>query len=126
MSFHRILIVDDEPDVRFVARMALEHGGNVKVTECSSGREALQVAADLQPDVILLDVMMPEMDGPATFEALRASETTRGIPVIIMSAKIQPHERRRYEDMGVDGVIPKPFDPMALLDEVRAFLAPGG
>ena len=121
---HKILIVDDEPDVRFVARMALEQGGGVDVTECSGGREALEVAEQWQPDVILLDVMMPEMDGPATFEALRAKDATREIPVIIMSAKIQAHERRRYEELGVDGVIPKPFDPMSLLDQVRGFLGP--
>jgi len=116
----RILHIDDEDDIREVARIALEAIGGFAVAEASSGGEGLALAAELRPDLILLDVMMPGMDGPATFRALQADPATAGIPVVLMTAKAQRGDLERYREMGVRGVIPKPFDPMTLAAELKA------
>ncbi len=121
-----ILIVDDEDDIREVAQMSLELVGGWNVLTASSGAEALEIAAREQPDAILLDVMMPEMDGPTTFRRLRASPPTAGIPVILLTAKVQGTDRRGFEDLGVAGVIPKPFDPMSLSSRVAEVLDGAG
>ncbi len=118
-----ILLVDDEPDIRTIAEMSLSHVGGWRTVLASSGREALALAAEHRPDVILLDVMMPEMDGVATFHALAAQPETRDIPVIFMTAKVQSHERERYVGFGAAGVIAKPFDPMRLPQEIEGILA---
>ncbi|MFV8754132.1 response regulator [Nannocystaceae bacterium ST9] len=118
-----ILLVDDEPDIRTIAEMSLSHVGGWRTVLASSGRDALKLAAEHRPDVILLDVMMPEMDGVATFRALAAQPETRDIPVIFMTAKVQSHERERYVGFGAAGVIAKPFDPMRLPQEIEAILA---
>jgi CheY-like chemotaxis protein len=118
-----ILLVDDEPDIRTIAEMSLSHVGGWRTILASSGREALVLAAAEHPDVILLDVMMPEMDGVATFRALAALPETRDIPVIFMTAKVQSHERERYVGFGAAGVIAKPFDPMRLPQEIEGILA---
>jgi two-component system OmpR family response regulator len=123
---NRILHIEDEPDIQVVARIALEDVGGFVVSTASSGVEGLAMAEGLAPDLILLDVMMPGMDGPATLAALRAHPATASIPVIFMTAKVQSHEISRYKALGALGVINKPFDPMTLAAEVRAMWAPQG
>ena len=115
----RILHIEDEGDIQEVARLALEDLGGFSVTLASSGRQGLELAREILPDLILLDVMMPGMDGPATLRALRACSETERIPVIFMTAKAQSHEVERYTNLGALGVITKPFDPMTLATEVR-------
>ena len=116
----RILMVEDEPDIQAVARVALEAVGGFTVEMCSSGREALEKVGACAPDLILMDVMMPGMDGPSTLKALRDNPLTVGYPVIFMTAKVQSHEVARYRDIGALGVIAKPFDPMTLSSTVRS------
>jgi len=110
----RILIVDDEDDIREVATMSLEVIGGYEVRTASSGAEALELAAADPPDAILLDVMMPGMDGPTTFRRLQEAEGTAAIPVVLLTAKVQSADRRIFEDLGVAAVLTKPFDPMQL------------
>ncbi len=116
----RILYVEDEPDIQTVARLALETLGGFTVEICSSGNEALSRAPDFQPQLILLDVMMPEMDGPTTLKKLRGLLQLAGTPVIFMTAKVQPGEVAGYKEIGAVEVIPKPFDPMTLSSQVQA------
>ncbi len=118
MSPERILIVDDEEDIREVATAALEAVGGYDVIAAGSGESGIARAAAERPDVILLDVMMPLLDGPATFAKLREREETSGIPVIFMTARVQPADRRRIEALGAIGVIAKPFDPMTISAQV--------
>lgn len=119
----RILYVDDDPDIREVALMALELDGSLEVRACASGADALQVAPDFQPALILLDVMMPQMDGLTTLARLRGDPRTAAIPVVFITARTQSAEVAQLKELGALGVIPKPFDPMALADQARAFLA---
>ncbi|KPK38439.1 MAG: chemotaxis protein CheY [Gammaproteobacteria bacterium SG8_47] len=118
-TLERILYVEDEPDIQAVARLALEHVGGFKVDVCSSGPEALERVRELRPDLILLDVMMPGMDGPTTLRALREIHDVGAIPVIFVTAKVQSHEVAEYKQLGALDVIAKPFDPMTLSDAVR-------
>ena len=118
----RVLVIDDEDDIREVAQLSLEAVAGWEVYSASSGSEGLRVAAEQQPDAILLDVMMPEMDGPSTFRALQAQESTAGIPVILLTAKVQASDRSRFEGLGVNGVLSKPFDPMELARQVSETL----
>lgn len=118
----KILVVDDEDDIREVAQLSLELVGGWEVTPARSGREALQLIGDIRPDVILMDVMMPDLDGPATFRLLQENPELRSIPVILLTAKVQPGDRRQFESLGVRGVIAKPFDPLTLPSEVDAQL----
>ena len=119
MSAGRLLLVDDEPDIRAIAKMALERVGGWEVTAAGSAAEALQAAADATPDVVLLDVMMPDTDGPAALVLLR-SLLGDAVPVIFLTAK---GESRPLLDLGAVGVIAKPFDPMSLSSEVAAITA---
>lgn len=119
MTLKRILYAEDEPDIQAVAKLALELVGGFEVLICASGTEALQKVKDYAPQVILLDVMMPGMDGPTTLRHLRADPATAGIPVIFLTAKVQPAEVAQYQSMGALDVIAKPFDPMALAAQVR-------
>src|SRR5438876_5376983 len=112
MQPKRILIIDDENDIREVAALALETAGDFDVITANGGRAGLIAASERRPDLILLDVMMPELDGPSTFQELRLSEATRSIPVIFLTAKVQPAERRKLSDLGALGIIAKPFDPL--------------
>ncbi|MBI3925185.1 MAG: response regulator [Armatimonadetes bacterium] len=114
----RVLVVDDEDDIREIAQTSLEMVGGWEVLVASSGQEGISRAESEQPDVILLDVMMPDMDGPTTFQRLRANQKTRQIPVILLTAKVQSGDRKHFEDLGVSAVIAKPFDPMTLPDQV--------
>jgi len=118
----RILIVDDEDDIREVAQMSLEMVAGWEVIPARSGDEGVRLAAEHRPDAILLDVMMPGMDGPATAERLRDRPETAEIPVILLTAKVQPADRRRLEALGVAGVLAKPFDPMELAAQVSGLL----
>jgi CheY-like chemotaxis protein len=118
-SLERILYVEDEADIRSVARMALEAVGGFKVLECRSGAEAIAAASTARADLILLDVMMPGMDGPATLQALRAIPATRSTPVIFMTAKVQAAEIAQYKALGALAVIAKPFDPMQVSAEIQ-------
>lgn len=115
----RILYVEDEPDIQAVARLALEMVGGFTLETCSSGLEALGKAVGFAPQLILLDVMMPGMDGPATLAALRGLPELAAVPVIFMTAKVQPGEVAHYKKLGAVDVIPKPFDPMVLSDSIR-------
>ena len=117
-----VLLIDDEDDIRTVGRMSLERVGGWDVLEAPSGVQGLELAAAHEPDVILLDSMMPEMDGTATIERLKEDERTREIPVLFLTAKLQPVDRERYVELGAEGVLPKPFDPMTLPDDVAAAL----
>ena len=124
-QIRKVLMVDDEPDIRRVGQMSLELVGHLQVVLAGGGEEAVDVATREQPDVILLDVMMPRLDGPATLDLLRASPATAGIPVIFMTAKVQKHEVEAYLARGAKGVIFKPFDPMTLSQEIGR-IAGGG
>jgi CheY-like chemotaxis protein len=113
------MYVDDEPDIRAIAELALQVLGGFQVTLCSSGREALKRAAETPPDLILLDVMMPDMDGPATLRAMGQVPVLADVPVVFVTAKAQPAEVARLRELGAVNVIAKPFDPMTLPDQVR-------
>lgn len=118
----RVLIVDDEDDIREVAEVCLHLIGGWEVLTARSGAEGIAAAGREQPDAILLDVMMPDLDGPATFQRLQADEATRHIPVILLTAKVQAVDRRRFADLGVRGVIAKPFDPLTLSRDIAETL----
>lgn len=115
----KILYVEDEPDIQMVARYALEMLGGFEVQACSSGGEALKAVESFAPDLLLLDVMMPEMDGPSLLKAIRLRPSLSRVPVIFMTAKVQPQEVAYYLSLGAVGVIPKPFDAMNLASEIR-------
>lgn len=119
-SLERILYVEDDPDIQTVASLALEVVGGFKVKVCSSGREALEEVMSFAPDLILLDVMMPGMDGPSTLLALRQLPSLKNVPVAFMTAKVQPHEVDQLIALGVESVIAKPFDPMTLSSQVHS------
>jgi CheY-like chemotaxis protein len=118
----RVIYVDDESDIREVASMALELDPAFVVKTCSGGQEALDMARSWNPDLILLDVMMPGMDGPMTLAALRAETITKDIPVVFITARTQARDVERFLELGAAGVIAKPFDPMALAEDVRKYL----
>lgn len=119
-ELERVLYVEDEPDIRAVAKLALEAVGGLKVSVCERGDLAVAQAEQFDPQMILLDVMMPGMDGPSTLMALRANPRLRDIPVAFMTAKVQPHEIEHFKSLGAVGVIAKPFDPMLLAQQVRS------
>ena len=110
----KILFVEDEPDIQHVARLALEIVGGFTVKACTSGREALQLATEFMPDLILLDVMMPEMDGPTTLERLRKLPGLYSTPAVFMTAKTRAHDIEQLKRTGALEIVPKPFDPMTL------------
>ncbi len=118
-TLERILYVEDEPDIREIARLALEMVGGFNVRLCASGDEALKAIAGFQPQLILLDVMMPGMDGPTTLQAIRQQPEYAQIPAIFMTAKVQPQEIEEYKALGALDAIAKPFDPMALAEQIR-------
>ena len=124
MTTIRILHVDDEPDIREVVELSLGLDPDFTLLGCGSGKEALAVAAEWQPDLILLDVMMPVMDGPATLVQLREDARTASIPVIFMTARAQAREVDRFRSLGAVGVVAKPFDPMTLAASVRSYVQP--
>ncbi|NMG76046.1 response regulator [Aromatoleum diolicum] len=115
-----ILYVEDEPDIRLIATMALESLGGFTLEVCESGVEALAKATAFGPDLLLLDVMMPGMDGPTTLQALRKLPGLDTVPAVFMTAKVQPQEIAEYHRLGALDVIAKPFDPMTLAAAVEA------
>ncbi len=117
-----VLIVDDEEDVRAIAQMGLEMGGGWTVLTASSGQEALVIAEANQPDVILLDLMMPDMDGRATLQQLKANPATKEIPVILVTAKIQPSDQESFAQLDVAAIVAKPFRPLTLAEQIDALL----
>jgi CheY-like chemotaxis protein len=122
MSALRVLHVDDEPDIREVVALSLGLDPALTVRCCGSGRDAITLAAEWSPNLILLDVMMPIMDGPTTLSHLRHSPKTAGIPVVFMTARAQRRELEHFISLGAEGVIAKPFDPMTLASAVRGYV----
>lgn len=115
-----VLYVDDEPDICEIVALALALDGTLDVRTCGSGGEAIAAALDSPPDLLLLDVMMPELDGPATLARLRAEPALARVPVVFVTAKSLPSELQRFRALGAADVISKPFEPMQLLAQVRA------
>jgi len=115
----RITYVEDEPDIREVTQIALQTLGGFALNICENGSEAIKKSPGFDPDLILLDVMMPGMDGIETFRRLREHPGLHDTPVIFMTAKAQPHEVKEYLSLGAAGVVNKPFDPMTLSDVIR-------
>jgi two-component system, OmpR family, response regulator len=120
---NKILYVEDEADIRTIAQLALEVVGGFTLEICSNGDDAVRVGPVFHPDLILLDVMMPGMDGPGTLAALRRHTSLQNTPVIFMTAKVQPKEIQGYKELGALDVIAKPFDPMTLAEQVRSIWA---
>ncbi|QLE40860.1 response regulator [Nostoc sp. C052] len=118
----RILIIDDEEDIRETTQICLEITNEWEVLTAGSGREGLLKAAFEHPDVILLDVMMPDMDGLTTLENLQANPQTQNIPVILLTAKAQAAEQRQFTQLKVVAVITKPYDPFTLSEQVAQAL----
>lgn len=123
MVAKRILLVDDEADIQTVARIGLTLKTDWEILSVSSGEGCLQLALSTPLDAILLDVMMPDMDGISTLKALRAASETDTIPVIFLTAKAQAADRRQLYALGAQGVITKPFDPTTLASQVAGFLS---
>jgi CheY-like chemotaxis protein len=122
----RVMFADDEPDIREIIDMSLALDPLFVLRGCASGNEALTTALAWRPDLILLDVMMPVMDGPMTLSQLRQNRTTAPIPVVFMTARTQTREVEQFKVLGAAGVIAKPFDPMALASAVRHFVPAEG
>jgi CheY-like chemotaxis protein len=119
MAALRVVHVDDEPDIREIVKMCLNLDPEMEMRSCASGQDALDLISGWTPDVILLDVMMPTMDGPATFARLKENAQTAAILVVFMTARVQARELDRLLAMGAVDVIAKPFDPMSLAAKVR-------
>ena len=117
-----LLLIDDDDDVREIAQLSLELNAGWNVLAASSGAQGIEIARAKRPDAILLDVMMPVLDGPATLAQLRDDERTKSIPVVFLTAKARPTERDRLAGLDVAGVLAKPFDPMTLADQVQTTL----
>ncbi len=122
MNPKQILMIDDEIDIQTIARMGLNLISGWQVLTASSGQEGIQQAKGHQPDAILLDVMMPDMDGVATLAALKADAMTQAIPVIFLTAKSKASDRQKLYALGAQGVINKPFDPTTLASQISGFL----
>lgn len=122
MSAKKILIIDDDEDILEVAQLTFEAVSNWQVFTATSGGEGIVKAQAEQPDAIILDVMMPEMDGVATFKQLQENPTTKHIPVVLLTAKLQSMDKQRFASLKVAGMIPKPFDPMKLTNQVEEIL----
>jgi CheY-like chemotaxis protein len=122
VSSKRILVVDNEPSIQEVAQICLETIAGWQVLVAGSGLEGLVVAEREQPDAILLDVMMPDMDGLTTFGKLQANPATRAIPVILLTAKFQTTDRQNYTDLGIRSAIAKPFSPLELAQQIATTL----
>jgi CheY-like chemotaxis protein len=124
MTAIRVLHVDDDADIREVVAGSLSLDPDFTVRSCASGEEALVVAAAWLPDIVLLDVMMPVMDGPTTLAGLRRNPRTAAIPVVLMTARAQSRELDLFRSYGAAGVIGKPFNPVTLATEVRHYVRP--
>ncbi len=118
----RILIIDDEDDIREVAALSLETIAGWNVLTANSGSDGIQKAVAEQPDAILMDVMMPAMDGPTTFKEMQKTPEIAHIPVLLLTAKVQGVDQRRFAGLGVSGILFKPFDPLTLADQMSRAL----
>ena len=120
----QILIIDDEDDIREVAALSLEATAGWQIITACSGAAGIQAAANAKnrPHAILMDVMMPGMDGPTTFRQMQQNPDIAGIPVLLLTAKVQGVDQRRFADLGVAGVLFKPFDPLTLAAQISAAL----
>lgn len=118
-ELRKILYIENEADIQTIAKIALESVGGFEVLVCKSGTEAIHQAPEFRPDLILLDVMMPGMDGPDTLEALHRLPEIKDTPAVFLTAKALPSEIERYKKLGALDIIAKPFDPMKLADKVR-------
>ena len=123
MPPRQILVIDDENDIREVVRLSLELTENWIVSSANGGAAGTALALSSEPDAILLDVMMPDMDGPSTLRVLQHQGVTETIPVIFLTAKVQAADRQKFMRMGVRGIISKPFDPLTLGQQIREMLA---
>ena len=122
MATKRILVIDDEDGIREIIQICLEAAAGWEVETAASGSEGLAVAQSMQPDAILLDVMMPDMDGPTTFRQLQADSATQHIPTILLTAKAKISEQQQFIDLGITGVITKPFKAQDLVNQIREIL----
>ncbi len=122
MTNKKVLVIDNEEYIQEVAKICLETVAGWQVLTAGSGKEGISKAENDQPDAILLDVMMPDMDGLTTFEKLQNNQTTKAIPVILLTAKIQASDRRRYAQLGIKAAIAKPFNPLELAPQVASAL----
>jgi CheY-like chemotaxis protein len=118
----RILIIDDEADIREVTALSLETVAGWQVIVAPSGAQGIRRASLEQPDAILLDVMMPDIDGPTTFQILKQNGTTAHIPVLLLTAKVQGPDRRKLDELGAAAILSKPFDPLTLADQISDVL----
>jgi CheY-like chemotaxis protein len=123
LNIEKIFLVDDDPNIRRIAEISLKKLGPWQVELAGSGRELLNLLQQGKPDLLILDVMMPEMDGPTTFQAVKEQFPELHIPVIFMTAKVMSHEVDEYLNLGAAGVICKPFNPKDLADDVRKICA---
>lgn len=119
MPLSHVMHVEDDPDIRAIAELALVTVGGLEITQCASGAECLSAVEQRIPDLVLLDVMMPGLDGPETLRRLRTLPGMSHVPAVFMTARAQPEEINGYEALGAIGVIPKPFDPLTLAEQVR-------
>jgi CheY-like chemotaxis protein len=117
-----VLVVDDDDSIREIAEIALQLVGGLQVQTASGGVEALELTRRHLPDVALMDVMMPDMDGLTTFRHMQADDDIRHIPVILVTAKVQVGARQIWDGLAISGVISKPFDPMTLAEQVGQML----
>jgi two-component system, OmpR family, response regulator len=122
LKVEKILLVDDDPSIRRIAQISLTSVGKFEVKIAKSGEEALSMIAEERPDLVLMDVMMPDMDGPMTLAKLRNMPSCSELPVIFMTARIQKHELERLGILGATGVITKPFDPLHLCSQIHAIM----
>ena len=118
-ELQRIMSVEDDEDIRVLVNLALEMVGGFELESCASGQEALQRITAFEPDLLLLDSVMPEMDGAQTLAAIRDLPGMANVPAVFMTAKTQDSDRQAFLSLGALEVLPKPFDPMTLSDEVR-------
>jgi CheY-like chemotaxis protein len=118
----RILIVDDEDDIREVAALSLEATAGWKILTASSGAEGIEIATAEHPDAILMDVMMPGVDGPTTFRNMQQIPDIASIPVLLLTAKVQGADQRRFAGLGLAGILFKPFDPLTLAEQISEVL----
>ena len=122
-ALRHIVLVEDEPDIRQIVQISLELAGSYTVTAYENGHDALADLYEQPADLVLLDVMMPGIDGPAILQAMRAHPATAAVPVVFLTAKVQPKEVERYRALGALDVISKPFDPLTLPNQVQALWA---
>ena len=123
-SLNKILYVEDDPIIAELAGMVLTTFGGFDVGHCASGAEAIAAFPEFAPHPLLLDVMMPEMDGPQTLQNIRSMPRGNAVPAVFMTARVQVHERKSYMQLGALGVIPKPFDPMTRSDQIAEMWRP--